>query len=288
MTEKRRLGKGLGALIPEVMAGAAEVSEIALENIEPNPFQPRQTFNQEKLKELAISIKEYGVIQAVVLSPAKEAGKYYLVAGERRCRAAKIAGLSSVPAVVKTIEQKELLEIALIENLQREDLNPVEEAKAFKRLMQEFGYTQEELAKRLGKGRPTIANSIRLLSLPEQILEYLNSGEITAGQARPLLSINDPKRQHEAASMIVKNGLSAREVEKLVAKTSDSEQSGSNLKDSLIEKDPLLDELQLQIQRNLGTKVIFKKSKNGGTIEIYYYSDEDLERLVGKLLPEGL
>ena len=286
MSEKRRLGKGLGALIPEVMVGAAETNEIPLDQIKPNPFQPRQSFNEERLRELAFSIKEHGILQAVVVSPTGE-GSYYLVAGERRCRAARIAGLNSVPAVVKSIDRKTMLEIALIENLQREDLNPVEEAQAYKRLMQEYNYTQEELARRIGRSRPSIANSIRLLSLPEKILELLVSGEITAGQVRPLLVISDPGQQQEVASQIVKEGLSAREAERIAAKLS-LQTGGKKDEDRAVIQDPLHVELQTQIQRSLGTKVRFKQGKNGGTIEIFYYSDEDLERLVAKLLPEGI
>ena len=286
MSEKRRLGKGLGALIPEVMVGTAETNEIPLDQIKPNPFQPRQSFNEERLQELAFSIKEHGILQAVVVSPTGE-GSYYLVAGERRCRAARIAGLNSVPAVVKSFDRKTMLEIALIENLQREDLNPVEEAQAYKRLMQEYNYTQEELARRISRSRPSIANSIRLLSLPEKILELLVSGEITAGQVRPLLAISDPGRQQEVASQIVKEGLSAREAEKIAAKLS-LQARGKKDEDRAVIQDPLHVELQTQIQRSLGTKVRFKQGKNGGTIEIFYYSDEDLERLVAKLLPEGI
>lgn len=286
MSEKRRLGKGLGALIPEAMSGEAEINEIALDQIEPNPYQPRQTFDQEKLQELASSIEEHGVIQAVVVSPADKAGKYYLIAGERRCRAAKMAGLKTIPAAVKPLKQKEMLEIALIENLQRENLNPVEEAAAFKKLMEEFQYTQEELARRLGKGRPTIANSIRLLSLPEKVLDLLRNGAMTAGQARPLLGITDPEQQNKLASLIVKKGLSAREAEKLKVRVNEA----SIKEDSITRNaslDPLLEDLQAQIQRGLGTKVRFKRGKSGGTIEIYYYSEDDLERLIAKLLPGG-
>lgn len=286
MSEKRRLGKGLGALIPEVMVGTAETNEIPLDQIKPNPFQPRQSFNEERLQELAFSIKEHGILQAVVVSPTGE-GSYYLVAGERRCRAARIAGLNAVPAVVKSFDRKTMLEIALIENLQREDLNPVEEAQAYKRLMQEYNYTQEELARRISRSRPSIANSIRLLSLPEKILELLVSGEITAGQVRPLLAISDPGRQQEVASQIVKEGLSAREAEKIAAKLS-LQAGGKKDEGRAVIQDPLHVELQTQIQRSLGTKVRFKQGKNGGTIEIFYYSDEDLERLVAKLLPEGI
>ena len=286
MSEKRRLGKGLGALIPEALAGPAETNEIELDRIKPNPFQPRQSFDDGRLQELALSIKEHGVLQAVVVSPSSE-GDYILVAGERRCRAAKIAGLRAIPAVVKMLDRKAMLEIALIENLQREDLNPVEEAQAYRRLMQEYNYTQEELARRIGRSRPSIANSIRLLSLQTEVMDLLIKGEITAGQVRPLLSISDPRQQYEAAMQIIEEGLSAREAEKLatlintrVRKERNQDHSGA--------QDPLHAELQLQIQRCLGTKVRFKQGKSGGTIEIFYYSEEDLERLVSKLLPEGI
>ncbi len=289
MSEKRRLGRGLGALIPDALASSAETSEIKLDLIKPNPFQPRRTFNDEKLKELASSIKEHGVLQAVVVSPGGEDNQYILVAGERRCRAARIAGLETVPAVVRAIDKNTMLEIALIENLQREDLNPVEEALAYKKLMQDFNYTQEELARRIGRSRPSIANSIRLLALPDSILSSLAEGSLTPGQVRPLLAINDPELQERAARQIVDEGLSSREAEKM-ATTINTEKGKVEKKEAQTEavQDPLSAELQLQIQRSLGTKVKLRKGKNGGTIEIYYYSDDDLERLIAKLLPEGI
>ncbi len=289
MTEKRRLGKGLGALIPEVADDNAVTNEISLDLIKPNPYQPRRDFDDEKLKELAASIKEHGVLQAVVVSPDNE-GKYYtLVAGERRCRAAKQAGLKTVPAVVKPVDRKTLLEVALIENLQREDLNPVDEAMAYKRLMQEYNYTQEELAHRLGRSRPSIANSVRLLGLPDSILDLLARNELTPGQVRPLLAIDDPAKREETATLIVKEGLSAREAEKLVSKLNASKvkkKEGAGKKEA--QPDPLQAELQLQIQRALGTKVKIKPGKSGGSIEIFYYGDDDLERVVSKLLPGGI
>jgi len=287
MSEKRRLGKGLGALIPDALAGSADTSEIALDQIKPNPFQPRRTFDDEKLKELAASIKEHGILQAVVVSPSGEDDSYLLVVGERRCRAARIAGLKTVPAVVKSFDKASLLEIALIENLQREDLNPVEEAEAYKKLMHDYNYTQEELACRIGRSRSSIANSIRLLSLPDTILEALAGGEITPGQARPLLALKDHQRQQEAARQIIEEGLSSREVEKMATRI--SVRSGREKgREEVIAQDPLHAELQLQIQRALGTKVKLKQGKNSGTIEIYYYGEEDLERLVAMLLPEGV
>ncbi len=289
MNEKRRLGKGLGALIPDALASTAETSEIRLDLIKPNPFQPRRAFSDEKLKELASSIKEHGVLQAVVVSPSGEGDHYMLVAGERRCRAARMAGLDTVPAVVKTIDKNTMLEIALIENLQREDLNPVEEAFAYKKLMQDFSYTQEELARRIGRSRPSIANSIRLLALPDAILSLLAAGELTPGQVRPLLAIKDENQQYAAARQIIDEGFSAREAEKLVAEIN-TEKKKTEKKEPQAEavQDPLSAEIQTQIQRALGTKVKLKTGKQGGTIEIYYYSEDDLERLVAKLLPEGI
>ncbi len=289
MNEKRRLGKGLGALIPDALASSAETSEIRLDLIKPNPFQPRRAFSDEKLKELASSIKEHGILQAVVVSPSGEGDHYMLVAGERRCRAARMAGLDTVPAVVKTIDKNTMLEIALIENLQREDLNPVEEAFAYKKLMQDFSYTQEELARRIGRSRPSIANSIRLLALPDAILSLLSAGELTPGQVRPLLAIKDENQQYAAARQIIDEGFSAREAEKLVAEINTGKKK-TQKKEPKAEavQDPLSAEIQTQIQRALGTKVKLKTGKQGGTIEIYYYSEDDLERLVAKLLPEGI
>ncbi len=292
MVERKRLGKGLGALIPEAVDDAAETNEIALDIIRPNPFQPRKNFSDEKIEELAKSIQEHGVIQAVVVTPDGTGNGYFLVTGERRCRAAKKIGWAKIPAVIKKVQEKTMLEIALIENLQREDLNPVEEASAYRRLMQEHGYTQEELAKRLGRSRPSIANSIRLLGLPDDILELLKKNELNPGQARPLLSLADKAIQCEAAKQIKEKGLSAREAEHLASninrgtkKRRNEDNNGKRLDRN---QDPMQAELQLQIQRKLGTKVRIKQGKEGGTIEIFYYGDEDLERLVSKLLPGGI
>ena len=289
MSEKRRLGKGLGALIPDAFDTDSDVekSEIALEKIRPNPYQPRENFDQEKLEELAQSIREHGVLQAIVVCPTGSDADYYLVAGERRCRAAKLAGLKSIPAIVRSYDNKAMLEIALIENLQREDLNPVEEATAYRQLMKDYSYTQEDLAQRLGKSRPAIANSVRLLSLPKKILDLIARGKLTAGQARPLLAITDQLKQEEFAQKIVEEGLTARDAEKLSDRTEKKNRTSMENK-RVAAEDPLTLELQLQIQRRLGTKVRIKPAKSGGTIEIHYYGEEDLERLIAKLLPEGL
>lgn len=287
MSEKRRLGKGLGALIPDVFDSSADTNEIDLDKIRQNPYQPRQKFDQEKLDELAQSIREHGVLQAVVVCPAVSEEGYYLVAGERRCRAARLAGLKSIPAVVKNYDHKAMLEIALIENLQREDLNPVEEANAYQRLMKDYNYTQEELAKRLGKSRSAVANSVRLLSLPESILTLLYESRITPGQARPLLSLPDQELQESTAKRIVEEGLTARDAERLSEQSGKTRKTGRGGKQDVPE-DPLQTELQLQMQRRLGTKVKIRPAKSGGTIEIYYYGEDDLERLIAKLLPEGI
>lgn len=287
MSDKRRLGKGLGALIPDALDASADKSEIELDKIKQNPYQPRENFNEEKLKELASSIREHGVLQAVVVTTANNDDQFYLVAGERRCRAARMAGLKTIPAVIKSYDHKTMLEIALIENLQREDLNPVEEAAAYQRLMKEYSYTQEELATRLGKSRSSIANSVRLLALPESILGMLKNGQVTVGQVRPLLAISDPREQEIIAQRIVEEKLTARDTEKLALGTGKVKTAETN-KDSTEQEDPLQAELQMQMQRRLGTKVKIKPGKNGGTIEIFYYGEEDLERLIARILPEGL
>ncbi len=285
MSDKRRLGKGLGALIPDAASGSTETNKVELNKIKPNPFQPRKEFDEERLKELANSINEHGVLQAVVLSP--DGDEYVLVAGERRCRAARMAGLQSVPAIIKHYNESKLLEIALVENLQRENLSSIEEARAYKQLMQDYSYTQEDLSKKIGKGRSSIANSIRLLSLPEQIIEALSKGTITAGQARPLLSIENPEELNEAGKIVLSGRLSAREVEKLVNRINKKEEI-TNKEDQVDDQDPVYKELQLNIQRRLGTKVKIKKGASGGVVELHYYSDDDLERLIQKLLPGGI
>ena len=284
MSEKRRLGRGLGALIEEALAGTAEVTEIPLKEIKPNPFQPRVNFDSAKMEELMNSIREHGVVQAVVVSPAPEGG-YYVVAGERRCRAARMAGLTTIPALVREFKEKEMLEIALIENLQREDLNPIEEAAAYRRLMEEFNFTQEELGKRLGKSRSAIANTVRLLSLPPKVQKALISGELSPGQARPLLALPDPAAQEALARRIIEGKLTAREAERLAGSAAGVKRKGAAHRREEAD-DPLLRELQAALQRRLGTRVKISRRSEGGTIEIYFYGAEDLERLVELIMPE--
>ncbi|AEA33968.1 ParB/RepB/Spo0J family partition protein [Hippea maritima] len=213
MPKKTGLGRGIEAIFGDLSVEYEDrISVLELDLIEKSPFQPREEFEQEKLKELAESIKEKGVIQPIIVRESN--GKYQIVAGERRFLAAKMAGLSSIPAIVRELSDEEAAEIALIENIQRKDLNPIEEALAYKRLMENFGYTQEELSKRIGKDRATIANTLRLLKLPNEVIEMLKSGQISAGHARALLALKDNKEQVKLAEKIKKEKLSVREAEK--------------------------------------------------------------------------
>ena len=284
MKDKKRLGRGLGALINEALTGEENIVELPLEQIRPNPLQPRADFDPGKLQELASSIKEHGVVQAIIVTPAPE-GDYYLVAGERRCRAARLAGLSGIPALIREMDERAMLEIALIENLQREDLNPIEEASSYRRLIDEFALTQEELGRRLGKSRPAIANSIRLLSLSQTVQQAIVEQKLNVGQARPLLAIEDHARQEELAGEIIKRKMTAREAERLAGK---EKKTTTNQRHQVEAEDALTKELQSRLQHRLGTRVRICRRKDGGSIEISFYGDEDLDRLLSLLLPAGL
>ncbi len=284
MNEKRRLGRGLGALIPEALPEKeGDIKEIEIHRIKPNPYQPRTTFDEKKLRELADSIEQHGLVQAIVVAPEKD--QFILVAGERRYRAAKMVGLKTIPAIVKEFSKSAMLEIALIENLQREDLNPIEEAEAYRKLMEEFNMTQDELARRVGKSRSAIANTVRLLSLPQAVKEALARGDILPGQARPLLALPDQETQNKMAQQIMARGLTAREVEKMVSRAGKEKETKITIRQETMTEEPQLREIKEQLQRHLGTKVRLVKGKQGGTLEIFYYSDEDLERLIALLLP---
>lgn len=286
---KKGLGKGLGAIFPEGNGIAAPetgggVVELSLRMIKANPNQPRKVFDEEKLKEMAETMVNYGVIQPVIVQ--KRGQGYTLVAGERRLRAAAMAGLKTIPAIVKDFPADQVIAIALIENLQREDLNPIEEANACRLLLQEYGITQEELALKLGKSRSSIANSIRLLSLDPLVQNYLEEGVLTAGQARPLLALADGQRQREIASQVVTRQLNARQVEKLLRSYKGKRQAPVAVKGGQGVGELLLGELEEKIRKHFGTKVIVKGSGHEGKIELYYYNDEDLERLAALLLQE--
>jgi ParB family chromosome partitioning protein len=270
---KKGLGKGLEALIAVEPNDEKGVKELKINEIEPSAEQPRKKFDDEKLIHLSESIKQHGVVQPLIVK--KEGDTYKIVAGERRWRAARIAGLTSVPVIIKDLSNRQVMEIALIENLQREDLNPIEEAEAYEKLMQEYEMTQEDISKTVGKSRPAIANSLRLLSLDEKIRIMVVNGDLSSGHARALLSLEDLKLQLKAADEIISKGLNVRDTEKLVKK--------------LLSKKPVksihkLNEeyqaIQEKLKEALGTKVELVVNKKKGKILIEYYSVEELERIV--------
>jgi ParB family chromosome partitioning protein len=279
--QKQALGKGLGALIPDLTAlddnerKTLGILDIALDKIVPNEYQPRKVFDDERLKELAASIKEQGVIQPII---AHRIGTNYgIIAGERRWRAARIAGLKTIPAFVREATKRELIEHALIENIQREDLNPLEAAEAFRRLQDEFNLTQEEIAKRVGKERSSVANLLRILGLPKEIKQHIASGALSLGHAKAILSLERLRDQLVTVNQIVKKGLSVREAEVLA----------SRLRHPAKEKQPraatVYKDVEERIRKTLGTKVTIMPKAKGGRIVIEYYSVEELDRIIEKI-----
>lgn len=283
---KKGLGRGLQALLPSITkeepVGQEKIIEIPVKDIRVNKHQPRHTFDQEKLNELAASIQEHGVVQPIIVRN-DENGKYELVAGERRWRACQLIGIKKIPAIVKQLSEKETSEIALIENIQREDLNPIEEAAAYRTLMAEYGLTQEELSKRVGKSRPFIANIIRLLSLSEPIKHMVLQGQISAGHARTLLTLPRVKEQEEVARKIALKGLSVRQTEKTVK---DLLAVKVRVRKKATGEDPVIKELEERLRSKLSTKVRIERGKRSGRIEIEYYGDDELQRLMETLLGE--
>lgn len=273
--ERKVLGRGLEALIP---AGSQESKEriqnLKLSEISPSRFQPRVYFGKEKLEELANSIREKGVIQPILVR-STGVDQYELIAGERRFRAAKHLGLEEIPAIIRKIADADALETAIIENIQREELNPVEEAKAYRRLAQEFGITQDAIAKRVGKDKSSVSNLLRLLNLPDKIQDYISQNMITMGHAKALLSLLDPKKQEALCQRIIQKGLSVRQIELL-------SQRGSmrRAKTVSLNRSSEIRNLEEKLQHVLGTKVRIKHGKKRGSIEIEYYSLEDLDRVL--------
>lgn len=284
VTKNKGLGRGLDALIPsyenneEPLSAAGGVESIDINNIKPNEKQPRKHFEADKLKELSDSIKQHGLIQPILV--IKDGGYYTIVAGERRYRAAVMAGLKEVPAIVKEFSGREILQIALIENLQREDLNDMEEAMAYRQLAEDFHMTQEEIAEKIGKSRTAIANTLRLLSLPESVRDYIAEKKLTAGHARAVLTIEDDKARKVFADFIIKKGLSVRDAEKL---SKDFQATDKNNIKKPEAKEPYIRQFEDELCENLGTKVNILSKGAKGKIEIEYYSNDDLERLIGKL-----
>lgn len=271
---KRGLGKGLSALIPMDDKEQENVQDIKVSEIRANKNQPRKKFDEGKIGELADSIKEHGILQPIIVR--KKAGGYELVAGERRWRAAQKAGIEKIPAIIKDLSDSDVMEIALIENLQREDLNPLEEAEAYKKLIDEFGMTQEELSKRVGKSRSQIANTVRLLNLDEEIKKLISDEKLTAGHARALLAIEDKKERLKLAKKICDENMTVRQTEETIKiKT---QEKRKNKKDKEI--NPAFIEISEKLQKTLGTRVKIKGSEKRGKIEIEFYSEDELERIL--------
>jgi ParB family transcriptional regulator, chromosome partitioning protein len=280
--QKKVLGRGLGALIPARNIDAAPpvtdgLMQLSLDRIAPNPYQPRKTFNEASIDELARSVREHGIVQPLVVTRAGD--RYELIAGERRFRAAQKAGLSTVPVIVKELAQQgDALQIALIENIQREDLNPMEEAAAYHQLHQEFGLTQEEISRRVGKERSTIANFLRLLKLPEAVKKLLASGHLSMGHARALLALDSAKKQEHLADRVVKRGLSVRQTE-LMASEGSPRPAAKQEK----EKDVFTRDAEERLARTLRTKVDIDRKRRGGVIHIRFASEDDLIRIYDDL-----
>ena len=275
---KKALGKGLKAFMPEEFGIIREerFMEIDIDQLKPNPLQPRMRQNPESLDELAQSIRETGVLQPVVAVP--EEGAYKIIVGERRWRAAKKAGLQKIPVLIRTLNKAQQHEISLIENLQRDDLNPLEVALAYQRMSQEFGLTQQDIADRVGKDRTSVANTLRLLKLPQEVQDLIADGKLTMGHARALVTIEDPKLQKSMAAKIVSKNLSVRKVEQWVRRLLSPDEPKQTPP-----MDPDLMHLQEDLLTHLGTKVAISGDQNKGVLKIYYYTLDDLNRIYEKI-----
>lgn len=307
MAQQHGLGRGLASLIPqkkaspEISSGLAlnavaggpaavavemdfgpddtkRVLEVSVNDIVPNPHQPRIHFSEEKLAELGESIRQHGILQPLIVTK-NEKGTYELIAGERRFQAAKSVGLKTVPAIVREAREQEKFELAIIENVQRHDLNPIEEAKAYRKLMDEFGLSQEDVARKMGKSRSAIANISRLLQLPVEIQRAVAEGKISEGHAKAILALDNPEKQRALFDLIVKNGLTVRETEAKARETSARPHKRT------IAADPTVREKEERLAEIFGTKVRINKAGRGGKIVIEYYGDEDLAHLMEKLTP---
>ena len=301
---KKGLGRGLNTLIgfgddtPQTFGGDNDkgaATEINIMKIKPNPDQPRKFFNDEELAELAESIKEFGVVQPLIVTPRETEGEYMIVAGERRWRASQLAGLSTVPALVRNYTDFEILGIALIENVQRQNLNPIEEATCYKRLTEEFEMTQEDLARRIGKSRSHISNCMRVLRLDPRVLEMISNEMLTMGHAKPILSIEGEEAQFDVATKIIDQGMNVRQTEDFVRRYLAQVEAGENPEElTQQEESPAATEARNQYKVDLrdilGTRVNIRESKTsggGGKIEINYFSQDDLERIVDLIKSQG-
>lgn len=278
MVKKFGLGKGLGALIPEQQNDSEQDGRlyISINKIKSNSDQPRKAFHNESIVELSESIKHNGIIQPLILK--QDGSNYSIVAGERRWRAAKMAGLKEVPAVVMELTDQQVLEISLIENIQREDLNPIEEAVAYKKLLSDFGLTQEQLSRVMGKSRATITNIMRLINLDTRVQEYIIEGVLSEGHGRTLLGIKEGDLQYEVAQRVIDDGISVRELEKII-KNIASQSEDKEVKEEY-NLNSYYKDVRDRLQDYFGTKVNLSNKKNKGKIEIEYYSSEDLQRIL--------
>ncbi|MFP3916572.1 ParB/RepB/Spo0J family partition protein [Lysinibacillus telephonicus] len=275
----RGLGKGIGALFPtetlEELHNEDTIEKIELQKLVVNPFQPRKTFDDEAIEELAQSIVEHGIIQPIVVR--KKGKKFEIVVGERRFRAAKLANIQEIPAIVRDMTEEQMMEVAILENLQREDLTPIEEAEAYQSLIEKLNFTQEELAKRLGKSRPHITNHMRLLQLPEDVRSLVNDGTLSMGHGRTLLGLKNKRKISEVAQKVIKLSLNVRQLEALIKQYNEEV---SRETEKPVKKDIFVQAKETQLREYFGTNVQIKKSKNKGKIEIEFYSEDDLERIL--------
>jgi ParB family chromosome partitioning protein len=279
VNKKGGLGKGLDALIQsnDSVEEEKHINKIDINLIRANDEQPRKNFDGEKINHLAESIKDHGIIQPIVLK--KDGNNYFIVAGERRWRAAKLIGLKEIPAVVLDLTDKEVLEISLIENIQREDLNPIEEAFAYKRLIEEYNLTQEQLGNKLGRSRVSITNSIRLLQLDKRVQQYLIEGVISEGHGRAILAVQDQNIQYELAQSVIDEGLTVRQLENVIKKLGETNNEKSDAEKLALT--PYLNDIKYKLENHFGTKVLLSNNKNNkGKIEIEYYSQDDLNRIL--------
>ncbi|MRG87960.1 ParB/RepB/Spo0J family partition protein [Salinibacillus xinjiangensis] len=273
----RGLGKGLGSFFPEVDVDLNDesVKEIPIQQCRPNPYQPRKTFQADAIEELKESIVQHGILQPIILRTSIKG--YEIVVGERRFRAAKEAGLETIPAVIRDLSDEQMMELALLENLQREDLTPIEEAQAYDRLMNELGITQETLAQRLGKSRPHIANLVRLLSLPESVTALINNRELSMGHGRALLGLKDQEKLPLIVNKIRKENLNVRQVEMLISNLNEKVIKNKPKKEK---KDIFIQAKESELREHFGTNVSIQKGKRKGKIEIEFFNQEDLDRIM--------
>ena len=284
MPQKSGLGRGLGALIPGGENALAEngVMLVPVDLVFPNPRQPRSMMRPEELQDLTASIREHGVLQPLIVTPSDMQGRYILIAGERRLQAARLAGLAAVPVIVRQATDQQRLELAIIENVQRSDLSPLEEAEAYRQLAEDFELSHEDIAARVGKSRVAVTNTLRLLKLPDAVKNALIEGRVSEGHARALLALPTPEAQAAALRTVIALDLNVRQTEELVRKLS-GEKPLRKPKSAAV---PEVAELEERLRTSLGTKVTLRSGRKGGTVTIHYYSDEELNALMGRLLNE--